>query len=163
MNPNDLSEENEKIDLKNLLGRFFIFWKLILLSSITFLLIGIIYIRYTSKIYKSSTTLLIKEESNSSLGAENLFDGIDLFGGQKNIKNEIGILKSFALTKKTLEQINFRVSYFHDGKFKSEEIYKKSPFYVVLSQLKKYHYKSRVSISKFSQKMNLIFLLIVTM
>ena len=136
MNPNDLSEENEKIDLKNLLGRFFIFWKLILLSSITFLLIGIIYIRYTSKIYKSSTTLLIKEESNSSLGAENLFDGIDLFGGQKNIKNEIGILKSFTLTKKTLEQINFRISYFHDGKLKSEEIYKKSPFYVELSPSK---------------------------
>lgn len=136
MNPNDLSEENEKIDLKNLLGRFLIFWKLILLSSITFLLIGVIYIRYTSKVYKSSTTLLIKEESNSSLGAENLFDGIDLFGGQKNIKNEIGILKSFSLTKKTLEQINFRISYFHDGKLKSEEIYKKSPFNVELSPSK---------------------------
>lgn len=136
MNPNDLSEENEKIDLKNLLGRFLIFWKLILLSSITFLIIGVIYIRYTSKVYKSSTTLLIKEESNSSLGAENLFDGIDLFGGQKNIKNEIGILKSFSLTKKTLEQINFRISYFHDGKLKSEEIYKKSPFNVELSPSK---------------------------
>ena len=136
MNPNELAEENEKIDLKNVVNRLLIFWKLITLSTIAFLLIGVLYIRYTSKIYKSSTTLLIKEESNSSLGAENLFDGIDLFGGQKNIKNEIGILKSFSLTKKTLEQLNFRVSYFHDGKFKSEEIYLKSPFSVVLSNAK---------------------------
>ena len=132
MNPSENSEDNEKIDLKNLFDRFLIFWKLILLSIISFILIGFIYNRYSSKIYKSSTTILIKEESNSSLGAENLFDGIDLFGGQKNIKNEIGILKSFSLTKKTLKSLDFRVSYYHSGKFKSEEIYEKSPFLVKL-------------------------------
>ena len=55
-------------------------------------------------------------------------------GGQKNIKRNRYSL-SFS-TKKTLEQLNFRVSYFHDGKFKSEEIYSKLPFSVVLSNAK---------------------------
>ncbi|MDB2613455.1 hypothetical protein N9Y89_01825 [bacterium] len=40
---------------------------------------------------------------------EDLFGGIDLFGGQKNIKNEIGILNSFSLTNKTLQDLSFRI------------------------------------------------------
>ena len=89
-----------------------------------FLLIGFLYNRYSTKIYKSSTTLLIKEESNASLGSDDVFEGLDLFGGQKNIKNEIGILESFSLTKKTLEKLNFRTSYYHSGSFKSDDIIK---------------------------------------
>ena len=72
----------------------------ILLSIVIFLIIGFLYNRYSTKIYKSSTTLLIKEESNASLGSDDVFEGLDLFGGQKNIKNEIGILESFSLTKR---------------------------------------------------------------
>ena len=93
------------------------------------MMFGFLYNRYSTKIYKSSTTLLIKEENKSGLGSNNLFEGLDLFGGQKNIKNEIGILKSFSLTRKTLEKLNSRVSYFHSGNFKSIDIYTKTPFY----------------------------------
>ena len=101
-----------------------------------FLLIGFFYNRYSTKIYKSSTTLLIKEESNASLGSDDVFEGLDLFGGQKNIKNEIGILESFSLTKKTLEKLNFRTSYYHSGSFKSDDIYKKTPFIVSIDEYK---------------------------
>ena len=83
------------------------------------------YTIYSTKIYKSSTTLLIKEESNASLGSDDVFEGLDLFGGQKNIKNEIGILESFSLTKKTLEKLNFRTSYYHSGSFKSDVFIRK--------------------------------------
>ena len=107
----------EKIDLKIFIDRYLIFWKHILISIVIFLLIGFLYNRYTTKIYKSSTTLLIKEESNASLGSDDVFEGLDLFGGQKNIKNEIGILESFSLTKKTLEKLNFRTSYYHSSHF----------------------------------------------
>ena len=96
----------------------------------TFLIIGFLYNRYSTKIYKSSTTILIKEESNNSLGSDDIFEGLDLFGGQKNIKNEIGILESFSLTKKHLKNLNFRTSYYHSGNLKSDDIYKKTPFIV---------------------------------
>ena len=93
-----LQNNEEKIDLKIFIDRYLIFWKyIILLSIVIFLLIGFLYNRYSTKIYKSSTTILIKEESNNSLGSDDVFEGLDLFGGQKNIKNEIGILESFSL------------------------------------------------------------------
>ena len=129
MNHSQLNNE-EKIDLKIFIDRYLIFWKQILFSIVIFLLIGFLYNRYSTKIYKSSTTILIKEESNANLGSDDVFEGLDLFGGQKNIKNEIGILESFSLTNKTLRDLNFRVSYYHSGSFKSEDIYKKTPFVV---------------------------------
>ena len=133
MNHSQANNE-EKIDLKIFIDRYLIFWKQILLSIVMFLLIGFLYNRYSTKIYKSSTTLLIKEESNASLGSDDVFEGLDLFGGQKNIKNEIGILESFSLTKKTLEKLNFRTSYYHSGSFKSDDIYKKTPFTVTIDK-----------------------------
>tara|TARA_B100000886_G_scaffold143869_1_gene97792 strand:+ start:3500 stop:5917 length:2418 start_codon:yes stop_codon:yes gene_type:complete len=128
------SNNEEKIDLKIYINRYFIFWKQILLSILIFLLLGFFYNRYSKKIYKSSTTLLIKEETNASLGSDDIFEGLDLFGGQMNIKNEIGILKSFSLTKNTLEKLNFRISYYHSGSFKSNDIYKKTPFIVIIDE-----------------------------
>ena len=113
MNNSNSYNQDEKINLKIFFERIFIFWKHILFSIFIFMMFGFLYNRYSTKIYKSSTTLLIKEENKSGLGSNNLFEGLDLFGGQKNIKNEIGILKSFSLTRKTLEKLNSRVSYFH--------------------------------------------------
>ncbi len=129
MNHSQANNE-EKIDLKIFIDRYLIFWKQILFSILMFLLIGFLYNRYSTKIYRSSTTILIKEESNANLGSDDVFEGLDLFGGKKNIKNEIGILESFSLTNKTLRDLNFRVSYYHSGSFKSEDIYKKTPFIV---------------------------------
>ena len=129
-----LQNNEEKIDLKIFIDRYLIFWKYIIFSIATFLIIGFLYNRYSTKIYKSSTTILIKEESNNSLGSDDIFEGLDLFGGQKNIKNEIGILESFSLTKKTLKDLNFRTSYYHSGNLKSDDIYKKTPFIVNIDE-----------------------------
>lgn len=130
MNNPKTNTTEEKIDIKIIFDRYLIFWKQIILSIFVFVLIGFLYNRYTTKIYKSSTTLLIKEESNSNLGSDDVFKGLDLFGGQKNIKNEIGILNSFSLTKKTLKTLNLRLSYYHSGSLKSDDIYEKTPFVV---------------------------------
>jgi capsular exopolysaccharide synthesis family protein len=132
MNNLDSSSQSEKIELKVLFDRLLVFWRQTALSIVIFLMIGFLYNRYSTKIYKSSTTILIKEDSNSSLGSEDLFGGIDLFGGQKNIKNEIGILNSFSLTNKTLQDLSFRISYFHSGNLVSKDIYDNSPFTVNL-------------------------------
>lgn len=136
MNNLDSSSQGEKIELKVLFDRLLVFWRQTALSIVIFLMIGFLYNRYSTKIYKSSTTILIKEDGNSSLGSEDLFGGIDLFGGQKNIKNEIGILKSFSLTYKTLQDLNLRIDYFHSGSLISKDIYDKSPFKVNLVKSK---------------------------
>ena len=74
----------------------------------------------------------------------NLYSGrfkySDAFGSLRlnNISHSfstiVGILESFSLTKKTLEKLNFRTSYYHSGSFKSDDIYKKTPFIVSIDE-----------------------------
>ena len=73
MNNSQQNNQEEKINLKILIDRYLIFWKQIVFSVTIFLLFGFLYNRYSTKIYKSSTTLLIKEESNASLGSDDIF------------------------------------------------------------------------------------------
>ena len=42
-----------------------------------------LYNRYSTPIYSASTTVLIRDDSNASLGAENLLEGLELFSGKK--------------------------------------------------------------------------------
>jgi capsular exopolysaccharide synthesis family protein len=52
--------------------------------------------------------------------------GIDI----NNVENEMAILSSYSVRKKALENLNLGIRYFSSKNFKTEELYKKSPFIV---------------------------------
>ena len=86
------NEENqiieEKIDIKNLFFRYYSHWYYFLISIFVFSLIAIAYNRYTTPIYGVSSTILIRDDNNTQLGAENILEGMELFSGKTNINNE---------------------------------------------------------------------------
>jgi len=92
--------------------------------------------RYSEKIFTVSSTLLIKDEQNGgglSL-KENFMPGGNLFNSQQNLKNEMGILKSFKLNKRVIDSLpEFRIIYFATGRRNIVEsrLYKRCPFTVV--------------------------------
>ena len=102
------NDSEETINVKEIINKYLSFWYFFLISIGFCLFIAFLYNRYTEPIYSASTTVLIRDDSNSSLGAENLLEGLELFSGKKNLKNEIGILESFDLTKKHLKILNFK-------------------------------------------------------
>jgi capsular exopolysaccharide synthesis family protein len=128
----DYQENNDQIDIKEVLEKYYKYWYFFIISILFSLFIGFLYLRYTPKNYSASTTILVKDENNTSLGSDNIIDGIDLFGKNRNIKNEIGILRSFSLVKQTLKEVNFNISYLNEGKLTSIDIYSRSPFKVIL-------------------------------
>jgi capsular exopolysaccharide synthesis family protein len=75
--------------------------------------------------------VLIKDDKKGG-GGSDILQGLMLFGSQKNVQNEIGVLQSYSLTNKTIKQLNFIVSYFEETSFKSKEIYKENPFEVII-------------------------------
>jgi tyrosine-protein kinase Etk/Wzc len=125
-------EKNEQIDVKEILEKYFRYWYFFIFAIIVSFFIGLLFLRYTPKVYNASTTILVKDENNTSLGSDNIIDGIDLFGKNRNIKNEIGILRSFSLVKQTLKEVDFSISYLNEGMLTSVDIYSRSPFKIVL-------------------------------
>ena len=125
-------EKNEQIDVKEIFEKYYQYWYFFIIAIVMSIFIGFLFLRYSPKVYNASTTILVKDENNTSLGSDNIIDGIDLFGKNRNIKNEIGILRSFSLVKQTLKEVDFNISYLNEGKLTSVDIYSRSPFKIVL-------------------------------
>ena len=120
----------ETIDLKALVLKYTQYWSYFLLSVFITILFGFIYNHITIPEYSVSTTLEIRDDNNTQLGAENLIEGLELFSGKNNLTNEIIILKSYNITEKIIKELNLGISYFQHGFLQTKEIFEKSPFIV---------------------------------
>jgi tyrosine-protein kinase Etk/Wzc len=126
-NKKDLAQE-DSIDFKGILLKFFSRWYLFLIALVLSYFYAKIYIKYQEPIYRVSATLLIKDESSTlrSVG------GLDMFSENKNLYNEMGLIRSVDMVFQTIDSLDFDVSYYWLGKVRRTEFYKDSPFRVVL-------------------------------
>jgi len=135
----NLSEDNN-LDIKRYLSIFISNWYWF--AGALFLSITIAYgvNRYSERIYTVSSTLLIKDDQfdrgNNNLGS--VIPGGDIFRSQQNLKNEMGILKSFSLNDSVMKKLDdFHVVFAGVGKrgLVETRLYKLSPFKVVYDSL----------------------------
>jgi len=123
-------DQEETIDIKALVLKYVQYWYYFVLSILFFGCIAFLNNRYTVPEYSVSTTLLIRDDNNTQLGAENLLEGLELFSGKKNLKNEIVILSSYSLCEKVIEELNLGISYYQHGFLQTNELFGNSPFKV---------------------------------
>jgi capsular exopolysaccharide synthesis family protein len=124
-------------DFPKLIARFSGKWYLFLFSLLFFIAIAVVINHFSHPLYKGSTTLLIRSEQTKPIGAQALIQDLS-FDTRDNIRNQIGILKSYSLAKRTLETLDLKVSYFKMprmlGKWRinalARNIYQDSPIVV---------------------------------
>ena len=124
------SSSEETIDIKAVLKKFSGHWYYFILSIIICLFLAFLYNRYTDKIYKVSTDILIRDDNNSQLGVENIMEGMELFSGKTNLENEEAVLKSYTLASRTIKKINIQLSYFMHGNVQKIYLYDQTPFII---------------------------------
>ncbi len=120
---------NKGFEIKKFFFKAVSYWYLFVIS----ILISFFAARWITKhaipTYGLHATVMLKNESNE----EEVAGGLTLFAKRKNIDTQMGILKSYSLSKTAVEELNFNISYFRDERFKQNyEIYNKSPFIVNL-------------------------------
>ena len=114
--------EEETIDIKGVTLYYIQYWYYFILTILFAISIAFLINRYTIPEYSASTTLLIRDDNNTQMGAENLLEGLEMFSGKKNLKNEIIILNSYNLAAKVVEELELGISYFEHGFIKSNEL-----------------------------------------
>ena len=124
------TDQEDTIDIKALILKYVQYWYYFALSILFFGFIAFLNNRYTVPEYSVSTTLLIRDDNNTQLGAENLLEGLELFSGKKNLNNEIIILNSYSLSERIIEELNLGISYFQHGLVQKNELFKNAPFKV---------------------------------
>ena len=132
MTEKDKNLEEETIDIKVLIMKYTQYWYYFLLAIMFCVFIGFLYNRFTVPEYSVSTTLLIRDDNNTQLGAENLIEGLELFSGKRNITNEIVILNSYSITEKVIKELGLGLSYFQHGFFQTNEMFENAPFIITL-------------------------------
>jgi len=133
MNENNFQEfkQEESFDIKAFLFKIFNYWYFFAMTIILALVIAFLFNKYSKPIYKVSTKVLIEDDqSNGTLNPDAVL-GFGLLRNQANIENEIGILKSFTLINRTIEELDFFVSYYFEEQFITNELYTNIPFKVV--------------------------------
>lgn len=122
----------------NLKKTFFLalkYWYYIPVIFVISLVVALYIMKTTTPVYQISCKLLIAGGNDGRVGSisgETTLPGIVLSTGQSSIENQLVILTSNKQLEKTIRQLDFGVSYFRKDFGKVVEIYKNSPFKVVV-------------------------------
>ena len=136
--PTSIRPQEEEIDLREELEKYLRYWPWFILGVILCVVIGILYIKYSTPQYNTTASIIIKDEESKGPSSEMAaFADLGLLGGMgaSSIENEMGILRSKTLTSQTIKALNLNITYFEEGAVKSKELYNNSPFKVVALQL----------------------------
>ena len=131
MTENKASLESDDFNLKDTLLQYIRYWPWFVFTIIVTIFLSFLYLRYSTYVYQSQATILIKDENNSALSELAAFDDLGLGGAglsKSDFENEIEIIKSKRLISQVVEDLDLNVSYYREGNIKSSEIYGSKPF-----------------------------------
>lgn len=141
---NFLGEKEAPFDLRLFFLKYLRYWYWFVLS--VGLTMGLAYwqLRYTVPIYQVSAILLIKDQTNT---AQEILKDAEPSGGNKNVENEIELLKSRTLMQRVVDDLNLTVTYYQKGQVREdEEIYGTSPVWVYPGKLAPLAYQEPIFI-----------------
>ena len=130
---------DETISIMEILLRFLRYWKWFVLGVVAALIILFVYLRYTTPVYKISSSIVLKEAKSQGLQTSiGGMDGIQLgsLGAVTNLENEIYILQSRSIIRNVINRLDLHTSYITSGRIKSVDLYKNSPIVVSMDQNK---------------------------
>lgn len=122
--------EEDTINLREILEKYFRHWKLILACVIIALVICFLFLKSKVPIYESSATVIVKDEKSGSLSDElSVFSDLGIMTQRGNIYNEIEILKSRKLLSQVVKELSLNLTIYNKANFLKPDkyYYKNSP------------------------------------
>lgn len=131
-NFNRPEREERDFNLKVFMFQYLRYWYIFVFSLVIAIGIARYYNWYQNPIFAVAAKLQVREDNQ---GREGLLKALEMDVASKNIENEIEVIRSFNILAKTLNGLEFDVSYFLVGDVKTSEVYKDCPFAVSAEQL----------------------------
>ncbi len=114
------------------------YWYLFLLAIIISVALFIYKNKFAYNEYGVYTSILIKK---SNTNPELIAGGL-MLDANRSLENEIGLLTSYDMIYKVIDELDFEINYFLDNRIGYDpELYKDCPFYIILDSMKsQYNY-----------------------
>lgn len=129
----EAEEEKSSIDFAAIYTALILNWKWFLVSLIICLGVAVIYLRYTTPIYRASAKLLIKDDDQSKMGGRNTAlntSTLGMISNSNGVDNELEILSSRSIAAQAVRDLKLYVSYSQKGRVKDVILYKNQPINV---------------------------------
>ncbi|MGB7842251.1 MAG: polysaccharide biosynthesis tyrosine autokinase [Salinimicrobium sp.] len=133
--PTPVRPQEEEIDLREQLEIYLRRWPLFVVGVIICLAFAFLYLRYSTPVYNTVATIIIKDEEKGAGSSElAAFADLGLLGGMgtASIENEIGILKSKRLMTSVAKELNLNIRYFYSENIPETEVFSDRPFNIQL-------------------------------
>jgi tyrosine-protein kinase Etk/Wzc len=125
--------DEDEIDLRELVGVIWQHKLEIVLFALVFLITTSVYLYFKPNIYKAHVTIELPSQNRGMMNADSdlmaVMPGMDMVGSG-NIENEMEIIKSTFVAKKSLKYLNIGIRYYINRHHRLREIYRNVPFVV---------------------------------
>jgi tyrosine-protein kinase Etk/Wzc len=131
-------QQEEEINLREELEKYLRYWPWFLISALLCLVVAFFYLRYSTPVYQTTATIIIKDEKKGGAMSElAAFEELGLFNGMgsNSLENEMGILRSKQLMTDVAKQLDLNIRFFVEGNVQTSEVYEVKPFNVEILQL----------------------------
>ncbi|WBL22036.1 GumC family protein [Zunongwangia sp. HRR-M8] len=131
-------QEEEEFNLREEIYKYLKYWPWFIVSVFIALCIAFVYLKFSNSVYRSSATIIIKDEDTKSPGSGiSSFADLGFIDGLQtsSIENEIGLLESKRMLTKTVESLDLNIKYYAKDLFVAREIYSNVPFKISILQL----------------------------
>jgi capsular exopolysaccharide synthesis family protein len=128
-------EKEDLISVMEIVTLFIKHWKWIIVGLLVALAGAFVYLRYTTPVYRVSSSVVLKEEGRrGSSPMPGTLEEIAMMGAVSNVENELYILKSRSLVRSVINRLDLHTSYIVEGRIKSTDLYTQSPVIVDMAQ-----------------------------
>src|SRR5580765_5452064 len=102
---------DEKVNIREIIHKLRSRWHYFLFCLVTMVSLAYVYLRFADNIYQVRASILLNTEVKNGMGGEKFMKGMELLTSHTELEDEIGILKSFNLVRRTLQKLDFGISY----------------------------------------------------
>lgn len=124
-NNKDIQNEEENF-LSKLLNIYLPYWPMFFFLVILFGIGATIYLRYATRIYDTTATILVKDEKKG-VDESNMMEQLNLFSSKKLVENEIEVIQSRSLMRRVVDSLYLYAPITQKGTIKSSSAYRTSP------------------------------------
>ncbi len=121
-------------DLRTVLRIFSKNWYFVAVALVLSAVLSYLYSYKIPNVYGASTQILIKDKESYDYQTQ-VFKNIGYISAYGDIVNQKRVLTSYDLIDRTLSRLDFEVSYYIIGRFKTTEVYGSLPFTVQIQVL----------------------------
>jgi capsular exopolysaccharide synthesis family protein len=110
-----------KVNFKELIEKLKSKWYYFLVTLLILTPISLSYIYFAKNVYLIRASILLNGEVRNGLNTQNFMKGMELMSSKTELEDEIGILKSYNLAEKTIQKLDFGISYYAKSNLRSFE------------------------------------------